>query len=167
MIGGLGSLVTAGTADRARQRLDRFVAEADDLAAERGVDRVQLTGDAYVAACGTIRPHLDHAARTADFVFDVLEMLRDLDPEGDLYVRAGLDVGPITVGLTGGARLIHDTWGATVQLATDLARSARPGEVLVSEACRARLPTNYRFEPTPRDGVSVMSSVVAESEASP
>ncbi len=167
VIGGLGSLVTAGTADRARQRLDRFVAEADDLAAERGVDRVQLTGDAYVAACGTIRPHLDHAARTADFVFDVLEMLRDLDPEGDLYVRAGLDVGPITVGLTGGARLIHDTWGATVQLATDLARSARPGEVLVSEACRARLPTNYRFEPTPRDGVSVMSSVVAESEVSP
>jgi len=167
VIGGLGSLVTAGTADRARQRLDRFVAEADDLAAERGVERVQLSGDAYVAACGTIRPHLDHAARTADFVFDVLEMLRDLDPDSELYVRVGLDVGPITVGLTGGARLVHDTWGATVQLATDLARSARRGEVLVSEACRARLPKTYQFEPTPRDGVSVMSGVVAESEVSP
>ena len=167
VIGGLGSLVTAGSADRARQRLDRFVAEADDLGAERGVDRVQLSGDAYVAACGATRPHLDHAARTADFVLDVLEMLRDLDPDGELYVRAGLDVGPITVGLTGGARLIHDTWGATVQVATDLARSAGRGEVLVSEACRARLPTTYRFEPTPRDGVSVMSGVAAETEVSP
>ena len=166
VIGGLGTLVTAGTPERARELLDRFVDEADDLAAERGLDRVQLSGDAYVAACGVSRPHLDHAARTADFVLDVCEMLRDLDPDGELYVRAGLDVGPITVGLTGGARLIHDTWGSTVQVAADLARSASRGQVLVSEACRTHLPATYRFEPTDRDGVSVLHGVAVDSETS-
>ena len=80
VIGGLGALVTAGSTDRARNLLDRFVEEADDLAAERGLDRVQLTGDAYVAACGVSRPHLDHASRAAAFVLDVREALRDLDP---------------------------------------------------------------------------------------
>ncbi len=105
--------------------------------------------------------------RAADFVIDVCEMLRDLDSDGDLYVRAGLDVGPITVGLTGGARLIHDTWGSTVQVAVDLARSARRGQVLVSDACRTHLPARYLFEATDREGVSVLDGVAVPSETSP
>jgi class 3 adenylate cyclase len=166
VIGGLGTLVTAGTPERARELLDRFVDEADELAAERGLDRIQLSGDSYVAACGVSRPYLDHAARAADFVLDVCEMLGDLDPDGGLYVRAGLDVGPITVGLTGGARLIHDTWGSTVQVAVDLARSARRGQILVSEACRTHLPAKYVLEPTDRGGVSVLDGVAVDSETS-
>lgn len=138
---GLGSLVTTGSHDRARRLLDRFVDDADDIAAERGLDRVLLTGDTYVAACGVSRPHLDHASRAAAFVLEVREMLHDLD--GDLDLTAGLDVGPITVGLTGGSRLVHDTWGVTLQRANDLARRAAAGQVLVSDACRALLPAAY------------------------
>lgn len=166
VIGGLGALVTDGSPDRARQLLDQFVDEADDLAAERGLDRVQLTGDAYVAACGASRPHLDHTARAAAFVLDVRDALRDLDPEQELSVQAGLAVGPITVGLTGGNRLIHDTWGVTVQRATDLARTARAGQVLVSDECVSPLASRYRFEPGDRDGVMLMTGVAEPSGAS-
>jgi len=167
VIGGLGALVTAGSTDRARILLDRFVEEADDLAAERGLDRIQLTGDAYVAACGVSRPHLDHASRAAAFVLDVREALRDLGHSDELFLQAGVDVGPITVGLTGGRRLIHDTWGVTVQRATDLARGARPGQVLVSDECVALLPSSeYRFGPTDRDDAMVLSDVAEPSGAS-
>ena len=166
VIDGLGALVTAGSPERARLLLDRFVDEADELAAERGLDRVQLTGDAYVAACGVSRPHLDHAARAAAFVVDVREALQDLDPDGQLSIHAGIDVGPVTVGLTGGRRLIHDTWGVTIQRATDLARSARSGQVLVSVECVALLPSTYRFESTGQDDVRVLSGVSVSSEAS-
>ncbi len=166
VIGGLGTLVTAGTPDRARELLDRFVDEADDLAAERGLDRVQLSGDTYVAACGVNRPHLDHAARTADFVLDVVEMLHDLDPDDELSIRAGLDAGPITVGLIGGARLVHDTWGSTVQIAAELARSARYGQVLVSTACRSHLPERFRIDETDRVDAGVLRGVAVDSEAS-
>ena len=124
-----------------------------------------VTGDAYVAACGVSRPHLDHAARAAAFVVDLREALQDLDPEGELSIHAGIDVGPITVGLTGGHRLIHDTWGVTIQRATDLARSARPGQVLVSDDCVAVLPSTYRFESIDQDGASVLSGVSMASEA--
>jgi class 3 adenylate cyclase len=164
VIGGLGALVSEGSTDRARQLLDRFVDDADDLAAERGLDRVQLTGDAYVAACGVSRPHLDHTARAAAFVLDVSEALRDLDAGAELFVQAGIAVGPITVGLTGGHRLIHDTWGSTIQRATDLARSARPGQVLVSDDVVSLLPSSYRFEPTGYDGVSALSALTAVAE---
>ena len=163
VIGGLGTLVTDGSPDRARELLDRFVEEADDLAAERGLDRVQLTGDAYVAACGVSRPHLDHTARTAAFVLEVREALRDLDPDQELFVQAGLAVGPITVGLTGGNRLIHDTWGVTVQRAADLARTAHAGQVLVSDECVAVLASTYRFESGDRDDVMLLSGVAEPS----
>ena len=167
VIGGLGALVSGGSTERARQLLDRFVDDADDLAAERGLDRVQLTGDAYVAACGVSRPHLDHTApRAAAFVLDVSEALHDLDPGAELFIQAGIDVGPITVGLTGGRRLIHDTWGTTIQRATDLARSAQPGQVLVSDGAVSLLPSSYRVEPTRYDGVSAMTAMVERNGVS-
>ena len=167
VVGGLGALVSSGSPDRARQLLDGFVDEADDIAAERGLDRVQLSGDAYVAACGVSRPHLDHVARAAAFVLEVGDVVRDLDPDGQLYIRAGLDVGPITVGLTGGSKLTHDTWGATVQNASDLARSARRNQVLVSDACRALLPVSYRVEATDHDGAGALVGFESESAAAP
>lgn len=163
VIGGLGALVSDGAPGRARTLLDRFVEEADDLAAERGLDRVRLTGDAYVAACGVSRPHLDHAARAAAFVLDVRDALGDLDPDHELSVQAGLAAGPITVGLTGGDRLIHDTWGVTVQRATDLARTARAGQVLVSDECVALLASTYRLEPGGRDDVMLLTGVAEPS----
>jgi class 3 adenylate cyclase len=165
VIGGLGALVTDGSPDRARELLDRFVDEADDLAAERGLDRVQLTGDAYVAACGVSRPHLDHTARAAAFVLDVRDALRDLDPAQELFVQAGLAAGPITVGLTGGDRLIHDTWGVTVQRATDLARTAHAGQVLVADECVTLLASTYRFESSDRGDVMSLTGAAEPSGA--
>lgn len=163
VVGGLGALVTDGSPDRARELLDRFVDEADDLAAEYGLDRVQLTGDAYVAACGVSRPHLDHTARAAAFVLDVRDTLRDLGVDHELSLQAGLAVGPITVGLTGGDRLIHDTWGVTVQRATDLARTARSGQVLVADECAALLASTYRLESGDRDDAMLLTGVVQSS----
>jgi len=109
------------------------------------------------------RPHLDHAARAASFVLDVRDALRDLDLDQELSVQAGLAVGPITVGLTGGDRLIHDTWGVTVQRATDLARTARAGQVLVSGECAALLASTHRFESGDRDDVMLLTGVVEPS----
>ena len=159
VIGGLGRLMSAGEPERVRSLLDRFVAEADELADERKLDRLQLTGDTYIAACGVSRPHLDHTARAAGFLLDIFDLVHDLDPDDELFVRAGLAVGPITVGLTGGSQLIHETWGVTVQRATDLARSAGPGQVLVSSDCARLLPERYRLEPSNVADASVLSAV--------
>ncbi len=165
VIGGLGKLMAAGEPERARGLLDRFVADADELVAERKLDRLQLTGDTYVAACGVSRPHLDHTARAAGFLLDVFDVLDDLDPDDELFVRAGLAVGPLTVGLTGGSQLIHETWGVTVQRATDLARSARPGQILVSSECGRLLPERYRLEPSHLDDAFELSTVDTAQEA--
>ena len=71
-------MLATHSADEARHLLDHFVEEADALAKQRGLERIRLTGDAYFAACGTVRPYIDHAVRTVAFVLDVRDLLRDL-----------------------------------------------------------------------------------------
>ncbi len=147
VIGGLGPLMRAGSTDEARALLDRFVEEADALARQRGLERIRLTGDAFFAACGTVRPHIDHAARAVSFVLDVRDLVADLGGDGRVIsIKAGVDSGPVTVGLTGGSGLVYDAWGSTVQQAADLARRCGPNEVLVSTAVRTQLPTRFVIE---------------------
>jgi len=144
---GLGALMLAGSGDDARSLLDEFVEEADVLANKHGLDRIRLTGDAYFAACGTTRPHLDHAQRAAAFVLDIRQLIDDL-AEGNpvIALSAGLDSGPVTVGLTGGSRLVYDSWGPTVRTAAALARRAASGEILASAATRALLPSSFAID---------------------
>ncbi len=146
VITGLGHLLRAGTADT-RSLLDRFVEEADAVARQRGLERIRLTGDAYFAACGTVRPHIDHAARAVLFVLDLREIIRDLDDiDQGISIGAGVDSGPVTVGLTGGSGLVYDAWGSTVQRAADLARRSGPNEVLVTATARSQLGSTFVVE---------------------
>lgn len=147
-IRGLGPLLHSGSRDDARLLLDLFVEEADALARQRGVERIRLTGDSYVAGCGTVRPHIDHAARTVAFALDIEDLVKDLsdDTGHPISVGVGVDSGPVTVGLTGGAGLVYDAWGATVQRAADLARVAETGAVLVSAAARSQLPSTLDID---------------------
>lgn len=164
---GLGAMMASSSAEQARRFLDEVIEHADDLAEQRGLDRIRLTGDAYFAACGLTRPHLDHAARAVAFVLDVRELVDDLDAVGGVEVTAGLASGPVSVGLTGGPRLMHDTWGATVQRAGELARIARPGDILVAASVRSQLPDRYQVVATDVDGAScVVGRVPANEDAS-
>jgi class 3 adenylate cyclase len=147
VIHGLGAVMRERSTDKTRDFLDDFIGEADVLAKKHGLDRVQLTGDAYVAACGTVRPHLDHAQRGAAFILDMRDLVEDLaDGDEAIEIGGGLASGPITVGLTGGSNLVFDAWGPAMRIATDLARRAAPGEVLVSDAARSLLPSNFLTE---------------------
>ncbi len=165
---GLGELMRTSSGDDARRLLDEFVDEADVLAAKHGLDRIRLTGDAYFAACGTTRPHLDHARRATTFVLDMRELIDDLS-EGDsaIALSAGIDSGPVTVGLTGGSRLVYDSWGPTVREAAALARLAGPGEVLASPATRALLPSSFATDDRPgiEGAVAVVSGPRTAEEA--
>jgi len=139
VVEGLGELVRLG---QARQLLDRLVEEIDGLAIHHGLERVKLVGDTYLAGCGLSRPYLDHVPRSVAFALDARDVVREMSTEFEITptVAAGVHTGPVTLGLTGSARLVFDTWGETVSAAHLLARLARPGEILASGEARALLP---------------------------
>jgi class 3 adenylate cyclase len=139
-----------GLADRPEQHgsaaiLDRLVDELDSLATLHGLERVKVVGDAYYAGCGLAQPYLDHAPRSVAFTLDARDLCNELSREEShaLGMAAGVHTGAVTVGLAGSARLVYDLWGETVDTADFLARSAKPGEILVSEGVASRLPDDY------------------------
>jgi class 3 adenylate cyclase len=138
---GLGDLVRRDP-DTQHDIVDRLHGELDDLADVHGLDRVKVVGDAYFAACGHDRPFIDHAPRAAAFASEAGDAVRAIGREvaAGLDVAAGIHTGPVSVGMTGGARLVYDVWGPTVTTAHHLARRARTGDVIVSDTTRAMLP---------------------------
>lgn len=141
VIRGLGDVVRSGTPEQ-RGSLARLVDAMDALAAQHGVERIKLAGDAWFGASGIGRPYLDHAPRATAFVLAAREAAADIDHEldVDLQVSAGLASGPVSVGLAGASRLVYDAWGVTPGAAHFLARSAQPGQLLASASTRALLP---------------------------
>ena len=168
VIGGLGPLMRAGATREARALLNRFVEETDALARQRGLERIRLTGDAYFAACGTVRPHIDHAARAVSFVLDVRDLVRDLADEHELIsMTAGIDSGPVTVGLTGGSDLVYDAWGATVQRAADLARTEGANTIYATPRVQAQLSSAFVTEPadpSSTSGVAIVAGRARDGE---
>lgn len=144
---GLGGLVGAGRSGQDRRLLDELHAELDDIAQEHGLDRIKVVGDSYFAACGHDRPYLDHAPRVVAFAEEVAAAVRTVARTSSvaLDTAIGISTGPVTVGMSGGARLVYDVWGPTVTTAHDLARSARRGQIALTDATRSRLPSEVEL----------------------
>lgn len=162
VIRGLGQLVSNEGASN-RDVVDRLHAELDGLAEQHGLDRIKIVGDAYFAACGHDRPFIDHAPRVVTFATDARDAIRALGPAAsiDLDVTVGIDTGPVSVGMTGGLKLVYDVWGEAVNAADHLARSAPPGVVLISDATHALLPDEVPSTSTELAGATVWT--VAET----
>lgn len=139
---GLGDLVRETSRDRSRTLLGGLVDDLDTAARRHGLERFRLSGTTYFAVCGAARPHLDHASRGLAFADEGRELIDELSDMADAPLRLsiGLASGPVTLGLTGGDRLVYDCWGPTVERAANLAQAAAPGELLVDEEAATQLP---------------------------
>ncbi len=154
---GLGRLVETHPGGD-RRLIDELHATVDDFALEQGLDRIKVVGDSYFGACGHDRPYIDHAPRTVVFAERVAEAVNALAraSSAPLATAIGINTGPVTVGMSGGTRLVYDVWGPTVTTAHALARAAHADEIIVTEATRARLPeeievTRWRSGTSPED----------------
>ncbi len=144
---GLAGLVRPESSINGHRLVERLHAELDQTALAHGVERIKIVGDAYYAACGHDRPYLDHAPRLAAFAADARDAVRSIGAETgeELDLSVGVHTGPVTVGMTGGQRLVYDVWGPTVTIAHNLARVATPGQILVSAETRALLPADLEM----------------------
>jgi class 3 adenylate cyclase len=150
VVRGLGELVRASRAETDRDLLDRLHSELDGLAEQYGLDRIKVVGDAYFGACGHDRPFIDHAPRVVTFATDARDAVRSIGSGAGVHldVAVGIDTGPVTVGMTGGSRLVYDVWGETVNAAHALARRAGAGDIVVSDDTHSMLPDEVSSDPS-------------------
>jgi adenylate cyclase len=128
--------------------LNDLFARFDHAAARLGVEKIETTGDGYLAVAGAPEALDRHAEAAAEFALEVLAACRETSlPEGShVQVRVGIHTGPIFAGVIGKSRFHYKIFGETVNTATRVQSHATPGRILVSDNTYKRLDGKYLLE---------------------
>lgn len=135
--------------------LNEIFSQFDAFVEQFQLEKIKTIGDAYMVAGGlpTERPgHLDSMAEMAIAMQDcVAAFAHDQFPDADtqqpiLQIRIGIHTGPVVAGIIGKKRFTYDLWGDTVNVASRMESSGRPGKIQVTEAVYADLRDRYQFE---------------------
>jgi class 3 adenylate cyclase len=109
-----------------------------------GVEKIKTIGDAYMAAAGLPGSGGDHVKAAADLA---LAMQAEVAAAGEPWeVRIGIHRGPVVAGVIGTSKFVYDLWGDTVNVASRLEMTARPGRIQVSEAVATGLAESFDLE---------------------
>jgi class 3 adenylate cyclase len=106
----------------------------DDLAAERGLEKIKTVGDSYMAAGGLPEPMDDHAARVVDLGLAMIAAAAQ-PPDGapEVHLRIGVHSGTAVGGVIGTRKFAFDVWGDTVNVASRLESQGQADRVHISE----------------------------------
>jgi class 3 adenylate cyclase len=149
--------------------LNRLFRKFDRLAHLHGVQKVDIVGDAYIAAANLLEDQPDdHAARLARFALDILAAARALavdegaDPAdaaadgGGISLRVGLHCGPVAGSVVAPGSGRYTLVGDTVLVAAAMEATGEAGRVQCSEDFAALVAAQsndivlHRRSPTPQ-----------------
>lgn len=109
--------------------LDEIFSTFDALVARHGVEKIKTIGDAYmVVSDGDVGA----LCRVALDMRDALERYNRANGT-EMAMRIGIHAGPAVAGVLGVKRFLYDVWGDTVNVASRLESTGRPGCIHVSE----------------------------------
>jgi class 3 adenylate cyclase len=120
-----------------------------DQAAHRyGVEKIETTGDGYLAVGGAPAPLNGHAGAVADFARATVEAARATAAAQaeTVQVRVGIHTGPVFGGVIGESRFHYKVFGETVNVASRVQSHSQPGRILVSEATQKRIAGTHRLQ---------------------
>ena len=128
--------------------LNELFAKFDQAATRHGIEKIETTGDGYLAVGGAPSALDDHPGAAAAFSLELLEaarntMVSDAEP---VQVRVGIHTGPVLAGVIGESRFHYKVFGETVNVASRVQSECKAGRVLVSETTWKRIRGIFPLE---------------------
>jgi adenylate cyclase len=117
--------------DEVVARLDRLVAEFEEIAARHRLEKIKTMGDAFMATGNLLEPHADPVMASIRGAFDMAEAARS--NAGRWQLRVGIHIGPVVAGVIGRTKFNFDLWGDTVNVAARLSQFGSEGAVYLTE----------------------------------
>ena len=101
----------------------------DKLAEQHGLEKIKTIGDAYMVAGGLPEISDRHQLAIAAIALDMMDAVGSVITDGGkpFELRIGIHTGPVIAGVIGRRKFAYDLWGDTVNLASRLEASAKPG----------------------------------------
>jgi class 3 adenylate cyclase len=121
----------------------QFDAAADGL----GIERIRSVRTGYLGSCGLNVPRLDDVRRTVDFALECQRIVERFNSETDtrLSLRAGVDTGTVSSGLSGRPSVVYDMWGAAVNIAYQVKSGSRQPGIDVTDRVYEALRETMNF----------------------
>ncbi len=120
----------------------------DDIADNRGLEKIKTVGDTYMAAAGLPIPVADHAIRAAYMALDMLDAIERFNQCSgrELKMRIGIDSGPVVAGIIGKHKFFYDLWGDVVNTASRMESHGVAGRIQVTDSVRQQLTGLFLLE---------------------
>jgi class 3 adenylate cyclase len=128
--------------------LNELFRKFDAAAARLGVEKIETTGDGYLAVGGAPEPLDHHPEAVAQFALAALQAAREtrISDAEHVEIRIGIHTGPVFAGVVGESRFHYKVFGETVNTASRIQAQSEPGRILVSETTYKRIRAAHDLE---------------------
>jgi len=137
--------------------LNKMFSTFDQLADSHSLEKIKTIGDAYMVAGGLPVATNDHAEAVANMALEMQAAIKKFQTEQclegnipagleQMQIRIGINTGPVIAGVIGIKKFIYDLWGDTVNVASRMESSGKPGAIQVSSATYELLKDKFIFE---------------------
>ena len=123
----------------------------DELIGKYDVEKIKTIGDSYMAAGGLPVENNTHPEDVIRVAIDMLNFITQHNTERKnhgkhpLEIRIGIHTGSVIAGIVGTKKFAYDIWGDTVNTASRMESSGKPGKINISETTYELVKDKFKF----------------------
>lgn len=146
---GLDRLQAELTSERSLAIVDEIERQFDAAADSLGIERIRGIRNGYLGSCGLNVPRLDNVRRTVEFAVECQRIVDRFNGEtgSSLGLRAGIDTGTVSSGLSGRMSVVYDMWGAAVNIAYQVKSGSKQPGIDVTNPVYEAVRDTINFSP--------------------